>query len=483
MIVRDAAGEIGPCLDSALPHIDRWCIVDTGSKDGTVALVQERLGHLPGKVHKRKWRSFRENRTQLIDLARKSGADYLLTLDADCTLHHDGPLPPLTTYCYGGRVRSKYSYSIPVLLKASEAWEWRGVAHCYLHREGGYSQVDLPGLELEDRGHPSPGKIERDLELLSAEHARNPLDARTVFYLAQTYWDLGRWAESAAFYRMRAEMAGFAEETFFARYRLGVILSEHFDAKEGLAELVKAWQMRPSRAEPLRAISNIAENVANKMREPEGDVLFVTRTAYGRPASKWDDWRAKYETLDVTGQQAAYDEAFAEDRNQARFDDDTLRAFLDHIGRPVSVVELGGWDGELAAAIFARTNGQVRRWRNYEISPKAVEATVCNDDRYQAEAPEHFYWETRHEADLFVASHVIEHLSLDHVRATLDATDCRYVFLQAPLDDGPTDWTGYDGGHVLEVGWTGLTDELEARGFASIPSLAKPTVRCYQKGA
>jgi len=48
MIVKNEADVIGRCLRSVLPFISSWSITDTGSTDGTQAIIQEMLGHLPG---------------------------------------------------------------------------------------------------------------------------------------------------------------------------------------------------------------------------------------------------------------------------------------------------------------------------------------------------------------------------------------------------------------------------------------------------
>lgn len=49
MIVKDEAAVIERCLESALPLIDRYLIVDTGSTDNT---------KIPGRFLSRPWRSF-----------------------------------------------------------------------------------------------------------------------------------------------------------------------------------------------------------------------------------------------------------------------------------------------------------------------------------------------------------------------------------------------------------------------------------------
>src|SRR5690349_14287434 len=85
MIVRDEADVLAAGLRSALPLIDTWVICDTGSTDGTQALIAQELASLPGELHEHEWVDFGHNRTRLMELARGK-ADYLLLLDADNTV-------------------------------------------------------------------------------------------------------------------------------------------------------------------------------------------------------------------------------------------------------------------------------------------------------------------------------------------------------------------------------------------------------------
>ncbi|EHP44847.1 family 2 glycosyl transferase, partial [Cupriavidus basilensis OR16] len=89
MIVKNEAPVIARCLASVKPWIDRWVIVDTGSTDGTQALVREVMGKLPGTLHERPWIDFAHNRNEALALARACSEgharadDYVLFIDAD----------------------------------------------------------------------------------------------------------------------------------------------------------------------------------------------------------------------------------------------------------------------------------------------------------------------------------------------------------------------------------------------------------------
>lgn len=286
MIVRDEAEDIERCLESALPFIDYWVIVDTGSLDDTPAIVTKTLEGIPGELHHSLWQGFGHNRTELFELARGK-ADYLLLLDADMAVEYDGPLPELTLDVYNGSIKQgPYAWALPFLVKSDKPWRYVGVAHSYIDCHGEeWTEAVLPGLSVHHFGiGAGVAKIERDIALLSEEHRKNPTDPRTTFYLAQSHKDLGHWAEAIQFYRARAHMTdGWPEEQFIARYQLGELLCTHSSFSEGATELLAAWKMRPHRVEPLRALAEIANNVANKYPYPP-DLLFVEPSAYRQPA-------------------------------------------------------------------------------------------------------------------------------------------------------------------------------------------------------
>lgn len=282
MIVKDEQAAIGRCLASALPHIDAYSILDTGSTDCTKSIIREVLKDVPGVIHSGAFVNFGVTRSWLMRACPKQ-ADYLMLLDADMQVVYDGSFPELTAEVYEGTIeQGSQRYALPILVRNDREWRYEGVAHSYLACDSGWNSELLPGLRILDGSHTTVEKLQRDLELLRAEHAKRPLDARTAFYLAQTYSDLDMIPEAIQAYRVRAHLDGWDEETFVARHRLGTLLCENVSFAQGARELLAAWEMRPGRAEPLRALAAVAESVADKIPYPT-DRLFVRESAYAKP--------------------------------------------------------------------------------------------------------------------------------------------------------------------------------------------------------
>jgi hypothetical protein len=263
LIVKNEALVIGRCLASLRGLVDAVVIVDTGSTDKTIEGIRGLDFPVPIHLHERPWKNFAHNRTELLRLASPV-ADYLLLLDADQTLK--GHVPPLTADSYSLRLRNgRLEWWNMLLVRSALPWRYEGVTHEYLTCAQAAPAVLLESLiitEHADGGGRPPGtqpRWEWDAQALESELAGNPDNPRYVFYLARTYDDLattrpddphaGEWRQKAmARYRQRAQMAGFADEAFYALYRLGSLRLADGD---GLMPLLEAWQRCPHRWEPV----------------------------------------------------------------------------------------------------------------------------------------------------------------------------------------------------------------------------------------
>ena len=120
---------IRAALQSAKPFITHWSILDTGSTDGTQDAIRETMVGIPGTLTESNWKGWDKSRTESIDLAKKSGCDFILLLDADETL--EGSITPISCDQVGdvivhfGDIR----YTRPNLLSTKHGWHYVGVTH------------------------------------------------------------------------------------------------------------------------------------------------------------------------------------------------------------------------------------------------------------------------------------------------------------------------------------------------------------------
>jgi hypothetical protein len=279
MLVKDEETVLPATLERVLPVIDAWTVMDTGSADRSREITRDILSVLPGELVERPFDGFGPSRTALLEAAR-GRADYTLMLDADHTLHVHGDQPDLDADLYLVKINGDLEWRLPLLTRSQHPFEYRGVAHSYLHSDTPVRLDDTDWISIDGGPGASREKLERDRKLLEQAFVDDPGDSRTVFYLAETYRFLGMPHEALRFYLLRAEMGGFDEERWYARYRAGVLMGGYVEGLAGAEQLLKAWRERPSRAEALRALARLADSVADKLAQPD-DILFVTPSAYG----------------------------------------------------------------------------------------------------------------------------------------------------------------------------------------------------------
>jgi glycosyltransferase involved in cell wall biosynthesis len=286
-MVKNGREKLPALLKSVTGFCDKAIILDTGSTDGTQKwLVEQDI--LPCEVLEAPFVDFGTSRTTGIKFARGK-ADWLLLLDDDMRLVFSkspneilGTLQP-EVGCYMIKHEAPVAYWITRLVYGHSDWEYKGVTHEYLNRS--HAAMKLEGLVIDHQYNHGPEKFERDLRLLSADIARDPYDARTIFYLAQTLRDMRHTLPAIRYYELRARMGGWEEEVFYAMYE-AARLAEDPKAME------KAYHYRPSRAETsqwlawwyLKQGDTGAADYWDRVRQDTPmtkDILFVNQAAYG----------------------------------------------------------------------------------------------------------------------------------------------------------------------------------------------------------
>lgn len=305
MIVKNEAHVIVRCLRSVKPHITSWCIVDTGSTDGTQEKIKAVMAGIPGELHEKPWVKQEHNRNEALDLAYATGADYIFLIDADEVLERaseDATWPALGCDWYTLNVRyGSIEYSRSQLLSTKHIWRWRSTGRrCGFHpmltsasaktcgRIEGLSTRPFPdGASWSD-----PDKYKRLLPLVELDLLDEPRNHRLWYYAAQTYRDAGGLQRALALYEARVRMLGWSEEMWSAAYEAAKLrerLGEPLDNVK--AAYLRAYNLRPSRAEPLYRLARLhrlkgfhaeaATYAARGLMLPlTTDVLFVEHEIY-----------------------------------------------------------------------------------------------------------------------------------------------------------------------------------------------------------
>lgn len=250
MIVKNESAVIERCLASVRQLVDYWVISDTGSTDGTQDVIRSTLKDIPGELHEEPWVNFGTNRTLNLRHAHEK-ADYLLLIDADMIVRQDAALPDLTADSYLLRHAGDMEYRIKRLVRGATTWRYEGATHEYLTTDERDIAETLDALVIEHYadGGSRGDKFLRDARLLREDLDRDPTNARTVFYLAQTMRDLGNIEESIELYERRAQMGGWEEEIYYALLQVGVMKAEADDWPGAMDAFTRAWNSRPERME------------------------------------------------------------------------------------------------------------------------------------------------------------------------------------------------------------------------------------------
>ena len=298
MIVRNESRIILRCLRAVADHIACWVIGDTGSTDGTQEIIRRFFAErsIPGELHEFPFIDFSQARNEALDRARASPLDfdYLMFVDADMEfVTRDLQFRRgLTHTCYNMLQNSGISYYNNRLLRRDAPGRYVGATHEYLKVPNRTERLSSAWFIDHANGSNRREKIERDLRLLRQSLETDPENHRSWFYLAQTYRDGHMLPEAIDAFRKRAELGGWEEEAFQARWQLARCLLKSGEENEFLRAAMEAYNFRPQRAEPLYDLAKFwrerkCYDMACTFAEmglatpwPDRDVLFVEDHIY-----------------------------------------------------------------------------------------------------------------------------------------------------------------------------------------------------------
>jgi hypothetical protein len=288
MIVKDEEAVITRALASAIPYINRWLIVDTGSTDNTKFIINNAMSGISGEIIDRPWVNFGHNRTEALELC-KGRMDWAIMLDADDNLA--GTVPPPSIWMnsqldgfimqirHGSIVHQRVH-----IFRVASNWIYEGVVHEYprcLRQENPSLGVLPPETFMETRCEGSrsrdPQKYLKDAALLESELQKRPNNGRILFYLAQSYRDAGRPVEAATYYKMHVNLSGssaWPQETYMSLVNL---IGLESDPSELMAYGWAALELCPDRLEASYFLMNRLRLLGHKPTQQLFALASVTK--------------------------------------------------------------------------------------------------------------------------------------------------------------------------------------------------------------
>ena len=234
MIVKDAGPLFEKVLTDNLPVIDRWCILDTGSTDGTQNVIKRVLKEKKGKLFEEPFVDFKVSRNRCLDLA-KTNTKFLLTLDDTYSVR--GDLRTFLTEVRGDQFSD--SFSLLIQSEDTEYYSNRIIKSLtelrYIHRihevisDQNNINVTVPSnkaIIFDNRADymekRTNDRKQFDLSLLFKEVEEFPDDPRALYYIAQTYGCIGDEINKAKYFELRIAhpQQGYVQEKIDALFEL-----------------------------------------------------------------------------------------------------------------------------------------------------------------------------------------------------------------------------------------------------------------------
>ena len=265
IMVKNGGPQFEQMLLENMEQFDKWTILDTGSTDDTIEIINRVLvGKKKGQLFQEPFINFRDSRNRCLDLAGTS-CKFITMLDDTYIIN--GNLRLFLNETRGDQLSSSFSiyiqsdgtiYSSNRITKSHY-----GLRYCYkihevikdiddinivIPKEDTFI-VDRQFIYMIKRTYE---RKQLDLKLLFEEVEENPFDPRAYYYIGQTYFYLQDYENAFSYYKKRVEItnAGYNQERVNALLELGQIanfkLNKPWDECEELYNrCYKADESRP----------------------------------------------------------------------------------------------------------------------------------------------------------------------------------------------------------------------------------------------
>jgi hypothetical protein len=266
MMVKNAGDEFEKILTENLEYIDRWTILDTGSTDNTINIINKVLKNKRGKLYQEEFINFRDSRNRLLDLANKYDCVFNIMLDDTYILK--GNVRDFLTKIRSDTYADSYSlyikdiditYSSNRITRPEYGLKYIHLVHEVLENNINASiPKDIIWVKDESNEYMKNRteiRKTKDLEWLLEEINENPEDPRQYYYMGETYLNLKNYEKAYEWYikRMNHNKEGYKEERYDSIYKAAVMADLYlkYEWKECMDLYMKAYEYDNNRPEAM----------------------------------------------------------------------------------------------------------------------------------------------------------------------------------------------------------------------------------------
>ena len=225
-----------------LKYIDRWTILDTGSTDNTIEIINRVLvGKKRGNLFQEPFINFGESRNRCLELAGTQckynvmlDDTYVLNLYFREFLHYvrdDQFADSYSLYIrqhdieYASNRVFKSAKNLKYMFSIHEVIQDYDNVNIIIPNEQAFI-YDMPAPQMEER---TLKRKDTDVEMLIAEINKNPMEPRCYYYLAQTYSFLQKYEDAYVYFLKRGNhtVDGFIQEKVDAFFEAARIANFH----------------------------------------------------------------------------------------------------------------------------------------------------------------------------------------------------------------------------------------------------------------
>ena len=255
VMVKNGGDAFVSMLETALPFIDKWTILDTGSTDNTVSNVTRVMAGKSGALYQEAFINFGVSRNRCLELA---GTSCVYNIMLDDTYHLKGDIRAFLKSIRGDQIADSFSlyitqpdiqYASNRIFKSKRNLKYKYAIHEVI-QETNNVNIIIPkenayiyDFQTEELNVRTINRKEQDLRMLQEEIDENPDDPRSYYYMAQTYSGLGQYEKAYEWFlkRIHHSNTGFEQEKHEACLEAGRIAQ--FTLKMRPDEFLKHYEL------------------------------------------------------------------------------------------------------------------------------------------------------------------------------------------------------------------------------------------------